>query len=90
MRNVTMENVTDVVIESLGKHEKISARQREIMESLIRHLHGFCKDVKLTHDEFLYACDYLGRAGALCSANQCAGASIQGTPNAAGSQRQLQ
>ncbi len=67
MRNVTMENVTDVVIESLGKHEKISARQREIMESLIRHLHGFCKDVKLTHDEFLYACDYLGRAGALCS-----------------------
>ncbi|WP_417679840.1 dioxygenase [Roseibium sp.] len=67
MRNVTMENVTDVVIESLGKHEKISARQGEIMESLIRHLHGFCKDVKLTHDEFLYACDFLGRAGALCS-----------------------
>lgn len=67
MRNVTMENVTDVVIESLGKHEKISPRQREIMESLIRHLHGFCKDVKLTHGEFLYACDFLGRAGALCS-----------------------
>ncbi|WP_102224610.1 dioxygenase family protein [Acidimangrovimonas sediminis] len=67
MRNVTVDNVTDTVIASLGKHDKIGPRQREIMESLIRHLHGFCKDVNLTHDEFLYACDYLGRAGALCS-----------------------
>ena len=67
MRNVTLENVTDVVLGSLGKHQPIEARQREIMESLIRHLHGFCRDVNLTHDEFLYACDYLARAGHLCS-----------------------
>ncbi|WP_018634432.1 dioxygenase family protein [Neomegalonema perideroedes] len=67
MRNVTIDNVTDVVIESLGRHQEIPARQREIMESLIRHLHGFCKDVRLTHGEFLQACDYLGRAGAICS-----------------------
>lgn len=67
MRNVTIDNVTEAVISSLGKHAEIAPRQREIMESLIRHLHGFCKDVKLTHSEFLAACDYLGRAGALCS-----------------------
>ncbi|MAQ38867.1 MULTISPECIES: dioxygenase [Thioclava] len=67
MRNVTVDNVTDVVIDSLGQHATLEPRQREIMESLIKHLHGFCKDVNLTHDEFLYACDYLGRAGALCS-----------------------
>lgn len=67
MRNVTVDNVTDVVIDSLGQHDKIGPRQREIMESLIKHLHGFCKDANLTHKEFLYACDYLGRAGALCS-----------------------
>lgn len=67
MRNVTIENVTDVVIASLGKNAPISPRQREIMEALLRHLHGFCKDVNLTHAEFLAACDYLGRAGAVCS-----------------------
>lgn len=67
MRNVTVDNVTDVVIDSLGQHATLAPRQRQIMESLIKHLHGFCKDVSLTHEEFLYACDYLGRAGALCS-----------------------
>ena len=66
MSNVTMENVTDVVIGSLGKHGEITDRQREIMTALIKHLHGFCKDVKLTHDEFLFACDYLARAGQTC------------------------
>lgn len=67
MRNVTIDNVTDAVIASLGKHAPIEPRQREIMESLVRHLHGFCKDVRLSHAEFLAACDFLGRAGALCS-----------------------
>lgn len=63
MRNVTVDNVTDLVISSLGKHAEITERQRTIMESLIRHLHGFCKDVNLSHAEFLYACDFLARAG---------------------------
>lgn len=67
MRNVTIENVTDVVIQSLGKHEAISARQREIMTSLIHHLHDFCREVNLTHPEFLAACDFLARAGQTCS-----------------------
>ncbi|KGB82419.1 dioxygenase [Rhodovulum sp. NI22] len=63
MRNVTIDNVSDVVIASLGKYGDITDRQREIMTSLIKHLHGFCKDVKLQHSEFLQACDYLARAG---------------------------
>ncbi|WP_116134515.1 dioxygenase [Tropicimonas sp. IMCC34043] len=67
MPNVTLENVTDVVIASLGESGAIDDRQREIMTSLIRHLHGFCKDVKLQHGEFLAACDYLARAGQTCS-----------------------
>lgn len=67
MRDVTIENVTDVVIASLGGKAPIGERQREIMTGLIRHLHGFCKDVKLTHAEFLAACDYLARAGHICS-----------------------
>lgn len=65
MRNVTIDNVTDAVIGSLGKHGDITGRQREIMTSLLTHLHGFVKDVNLNHDEFMAACDYLARAGQL-------------------------
>ena len=67
MRNVTIANVTEVVVASLGKFGEIDDRQREIMTSLITHLHGFVKDVNLTHSEFLAACDYLARAGHICS-----------------------
>ncbi len=70
MRNVTIDNVTDVVIGSLGKHGEITDRQREIMTSLIRHLHGFCKEVNLQHDEFLAACDFLARAGHVCDSKR--------------------
>lgn len=65
MRNVTIDNVTDAVIGSLGKFGDITERQREIMTALVAHLHGFVKEVGLTHAEFLAACDYLARAGQL-------------------------
>ncbi|MBN9670529.1 dioxygenase [Roseibium aggregatum] len=67
---VNQDNITDVVIESLGKHGDITDRQREIMVSLIRNMHAFVKDVKLQHGEFLAACDYLARAGKLCNENR--------------------
>ncbi|MCU0829072.1 MAG: hydroxyquinol 1,2-dioxygenase [Tabrizicola sp.] len=67
MGKVTINNVTDVVIGSLGQNGQITDRQREIMTAAIRHLHGFCKDVNLTHAEFIEACMFLGRAGAICS-----------------------
>ena len=67
MSKVTIDNVTDVVIASLSRNGEITDRQREIMTSAIRHLHGFCKDVNLTHAEFIEACMFLGRAGAVCS-----------------------
>lgn len=66
MRNVTIDNVTDIVIKSLGDSGEITPRNREILTSLIRHLHDFCRDVKIQHDEFLFACDYLARAGKIC------------------------
>jgi catechol 1,2-dioxygenase len=67
---VNQDNITDVVIESLGKNGEITDRQREIMTSLIRHMHGFIKDVKLQHSEFLEACAYLVRAGKLSNDNR--------------------
>lgn len=63
MGKVTLDNITEVVTASLGQNGEITTRQREIMTSLLKHLHGFCNDVKLQHDEFLAACDYLARAG---------------------------
>jgi catechol 1,2-dioxygenase len=63
MRSVTIENVTDTVIASLGKNGEITPRQREIMIALLRHLHNFCRDVNLQHHEFIAACQFLARAG---------------------------
>ena len=67
---VNIDNISDVVIASLGQHGDITDRQREIMSSLIRHLHGFCKDVNLQHGEFLEGCEYLKRAGQTCEENR--------------------
>lgn len=67
---VNQENITEVVIESLGKHGDITDRQRELATGLVKHLHAFIKDVKLQHDEFLFVCDYLARAGKLCNDNR--------------------
>lgn len=65
MSAVTTDTVTDVVIEALGKSGPITPRNRVILTALIRHLHDFARDVKLQHDEFLFACDFLARAGQL-------------------------
>jgi catechol 1,2-dioxygenase len=66
MRNVTLENVTDVVIEALGKHKPIGARQRAIMTSFVWHMHAFCREVNLSHAEFIEGCMFLMRAGKMC------------------------
>ena len=39
------------------------ARRREIMMSLVTHLHGFVNDVKLTEDEFRTATVLVARMG---------------------------
>ncbi len=67
---VNQDNITDVVIASLGKHGDITDRQRVLATGLVKHLHAFIKDVKLQHDEFLFVCDYLARAGKLCNDNR--------------------
>lgn len=66
MQNVTFENITDVVIGSLGGHKPVTDRQRQLMTAGIRHLHAFCKEVKLQHSEFIEACMFMMRAGRMC------------------------
>lgn len=61
MRNVTIDTITDVVTNALAKD--IPQRNRQILTSLIRHIHDFCREVNLTHGEWLAACELMRRAG---------------------------
>ncbi len=61
MRNVTKDNISDVFMSYLG--EDVDPRLREVMGSLIKHLHAFAKDVNLTHEEWNTGIKFLERAG---------------------------
>ncbi|MEL6573325.1 MAG: dioxygenase [Pseudomonadota bacterium] len=50
MRNVTSDNITDVFMGYLS--EDTDPRLREIMGSLVKHLHDFARETKLTHEEW--------------------------------------
>jgi catechol 1,2-dioxygenase len=53
--------VTDVVLDAMSRAP--NARLREVMESLVRHLHAFAREVRLTEDEFEFGIDFLNRIG---------------------------
>lgn len=61
MRNVTEENITRAVLETISKTE--NQRLKVIMTSLIRHLHDFVREVELTQDEWMQAIAFLTRVG---------------------------
>ncbi len=50
MRNVTKENITDVFKGYMS--DEMDPRMREVMGSLVTHLHDFAREVNLTHDEW--------------------------------------
>ncbi len=50
MRNVTKDNITDVFNGYMA--DDMEPRTREIMTSLVRHLHDFARETNLTHDEW--------------------------------------
>lgn len=53
--------VTDAVLAVMERTD--DPRMREIMVSLIKHLHGFVRDVRLTEPEFQLACHILNDIG---------------------------
>lgn len=59
--------LTDAVVHEMRRTENV--RFREILESLVRHLHGFARDVHLTEDEFDAAITYVARLGQLTTAS---------------------
>lgn len=64
MRNLTEANLTDAVIASISSAQ--DERFREVMISLVRHLHGFLRDTHLTEAEWQTAIQVLTAIGQKC------------------------
>jgi protocatechuate 3,4-dioxygenase beta subunit len=60
-RNTTEDDITAEVLQRFGQTP--DPRLREIMLSLIGHLHAFVKEVNLTETEWFHAIEILTRAG---------------------------
>lgn len=63
MRNVTKDNITDVFKSYMSAD--MDPRTREIMGSLVQHLHDFARDTKLTHDEWRQGIAFLEGCAAI-------------------------
>ncbi|HEV2677397.1 MAG TPA: intradiol ring-cleavage dioxygenase [Aliidongia sp.] len=65
MRDFDETNITAAVLDRFTATP--DPRLKQIMQSLVRHLHDFARDVELTFEEWQYAIDYLTRTGRMCT-----------------------
>lgn len=68
MRNITLDNITEVAAGSFAGLP--AARQRELLQQLVRHLHAYAREVRLTHAEWRGALAFLHDAAAITSAER--------------------
>ena len=61
MRNLNQDNITQAVIASLAN--TADPRLKEIMISMVQHLHAFAREVKLTEAEWFKGIEFLTRCG---------------------------
>ena len=67
-RDLTGEALVEEVV---GRFEGTpDTRLREIVQGLVRHLHAFAREVRLTEDEWAVAIDFMTRAGQMCTATR--------------------
>ncbi len=64
MSNNTEEQMTRNVLESMAQTP--DQRLKEIMSSLVRHVHAFIREVELTEEEWMAAIQFLTRTGQMC------------------------
>lgn len=64
MQNLTESNITGAVVETFAGAE--NPRLREIMTSLVKHLHAFAQEVRLTEEEWLTGIQFLTETGKMC------------------------
>ena len=62
MTYATEDNITDLAVDRWGTAH--DPRQREVLTSLVRHLHDFAREVRLTEDEWMAGIQWLTRAWA--------------------------
>ena len=65
MRNLNQDTITQAVIARLASTP--DARLKEIMTSLVQHLHAFAREVKLTEAEWMQGIEFLTATGQMCS-----------------------
>jgi len=65
MKDLTPDTITGAVLAQMA--DTADERLREVMASLVRHLHDFARDVNLTPDEWVRAISFLTRVGQTCT-----------------------
>jgi protocatechuate 3,4-dioxygenase beta subunit len=65
MADLDQNTITDAVIAQMA--DTPDPRMREVMASLVRHLHAFAREVKLTPAEWLGAIAFLTKVGQTCT-----------------------
>ena len=68
MKEQTIDNITESVLEQNATCA--DPRFKEIMESLIRHLHDFAREVHLTPGEWIQGIEFLTKVGQTCTPNR--------------------
>ena len=63
-RSTTEEDITNEVLRRFEATE--NPRLRQIMQSLVKHLHGFVRDVELTEEEWFQGIRFLTDTGHMC------------------------
>ncbi len=64
----TEENLTDLAVERWSNVP--DPRLRKIMTSLVKHLHGWVRDIEPTEEEWMTAIEFLTQTGKLCDAKR--------------------
>jgi protocatechuate 3,4-dioxygenase beta subunit len=64
MRNLTESNLTDEVIATMAGAQ--DARTKEILTSLVSHLHAFIREINLTEEEWFAGIQFLTATGQKC------------------------
>lgn len=68
MRNFNEITITDAVLERIANTP--DPRLKQVCSSLVRYLHDFVRDVRLTDAEWAFAIDFLTRTGQKCDGNR--------------------
>jgi hydroxyquinol 1,2-dioxygenase len=68
MRDFDERNITAAVLDRFA--ETPDPRLKQVMGSLVRHLHDFVRDVEPSFEEWTAAVDFLTRTGQICSSKR--------------------